>query len=161
MANVQDFMSFLKSRSIGLKQKSTDWVSARQGTIGVSEVSALKGKSPFETPKNLLQKKVQPLPMHNNIACAWGNLFEPIARKYFEQKHSVFVFSHTASLNLAESDTLFEKVTCSPDGYFLNSDNELVLLEFICPFKRKIAINRIPSQYSDQIQTAWLSAEEV
>ena len=66
--------------------------------------------------------------MHNNIACAWGSLFEPIARKYFE-KHSVSVFGHTLSLNLAENDPLFGKITCSPNGYFLNSDNELVLLE--------------------------------
>ena len=58
--------------------------------------------------------------------------------------------------------TQFGKVTCRPDGYFLNSDNELVLLEFKCPFKREIPINRIPSQYSDQIQTGLaLSGESV
>ena len=72
--------------------------------------------------------------MHNKVVCAWGSLFEPIARKYFEKKHSVSVFGHTVSLNLAENDPLFGKITFSPDGYFLNSDNELVLLEFKCPF---------------------------
>ena len=162
MANVQEFMNFLKSRSTGHKQKSADWVCARKDTIGASEVSVLTGKSPFETPKTLLQKRVQPPPMHNNVACTWGSLFEPIARKYFEQRHSVSVFGHTLSLNLAENDPLFGKVTCSPDGYFLNSDNELVLLEFKCPFKREIANNRIPSQYCDQIQTGLaLSRESV
>ena len=160
MANVQELLNFLKSRSTGLKQKSADWVNARQRTIGASEVSTLTGKSPFETLKTLLQKKVQPLPMHNNIACAWGNMFELLVRKYFEQKHSVSVFGHTASLNLAENDPLFGKVTCSPDGYFLNSDNELVLLEFKCPFKRKIAINRVPLQYRDQIQTGLVFSGE-
>ena len=100
--------------------------------------------------------------MHSNVACAWGSLFEPIARKYFEWKHYVSVFGHTVSLNFAENDPLFGKVTYSPDGYFLNSDNELVLLEFKCPFKREIAINRIPSQYRDQIQTDLaLSGESV
>ena len=84
--------------------------------------------------------------MHNNVACAWGSLFEPSARKYFETKHSVSVYGHTLSLNLAENDPLFGKVTCSPGGYFLNSDNELVLLEFKCPFKREITKNRIISQ---------------
>ena len=80
----------------------------------------------------------------------------------FKQKHSVSVFGHSLSLHLAENDPLFGKVTCSPDGYFLNSDNELVLLEFKCPFKREIANNRIPSQYSDQIQTGpALSGESV
>ena len=79
MANVPEFMNFLKSRSTGLKEKSADWVSARKDTIGASEISALRGKSPFETPRTLLKKKVQPPSMHNNVACTWGNLFEPIA----------------------------------------------------------------------------------
>ena len=100
--------------------------------------------------------------MHDNVACAWGNLFEPIARKYFEKKHSVSVFGHTLSLSLSENGPLFGKVTCSPDGYFLNSDNELVLLEFKCPFKREIARKRIPSYYREQIQTGLaLSGESV
>ena len=155
-------MNFLKSRSTGLKQKSADWVNARNDIIGASEVSTLTGKSPFETPRTLLRKKIQPPAMHDNVACAWGNLFEPIARKYFEKKHSVSVFGHTVSLNLAENVPLFGKITCRPDGYFLNSDNELVLLEFKCPFKREIAKNRIPSYYSDQIQTGLaLSGESV
>ena len=45
-----------------------------------------------------------------------GNLFEPLVRKYFEQKHSVSVFGHSISLNLAKDHHLFKKVTCSPDG---------------------------------------------
>ena len=44
----------------------------------------------------------------------------------------------------------------------MNLDNELVLIEFKCPFKREIAKNRIPSHYSDQIQTGLaLSGESV
>ena len=161
MANVPEFMNFLKSRSTGLKQKRADWVSARKNTIGASEVSALTGKSPFETPRTLLKKKVQPPSMHNNVACAWGSLFELIARKYFERKHSVSVFGHSLSLNLSENDPLFGKITCSPDGYFLNSNNELVLLEFKCPFKREIAKNCIPSYYRDQIQTGLALSGEI
>ena len=161
MANVQEFMNFFKSRSTGHKQKSADWVNAMQRTVGASAVFVLTGKSSFETPKTLIQKKVQPPPMHNNVACTWGSLFEPIAQKYFEQKHSVSVFSHTLSLNLAENDPLFGKVMCSPDGYCLNSDNGLVLLEFKCLFKREIAINRIPSQYSDQTQTGLALSGEI
>ena len=79
MANVPEFMSFLKSRSTGLKQKSADWVSSRKEIIGTSKISALTGKSPFENPRTLLKKKVQSPSMHNNVACTWGSLFEPIA----------------------------------------------------------------------------------
>ena len=91
--------------------------------------------------------------MHSNAACTWGNLFEPLLRRYFEQKHSVSVFGHSISLNHLSDHPLFRKVTCSPDGSFSNKDNSLVLVEFKCPIKRKIAINRIPSYYNDQIQT--------
>ena len=162
MANVQEFMSFLKSRRTGLKQKSADWVCARQYIIGASEVSVLTGKPPFETPRTLLKKKVQQPSMHNNVACTWGSLIEPIAIKYFEKKHSVSVFGYTVSLNLAENAPLFGKITCSPDGSFLNSDNELVLLEFKCSLKRDIAKNCIPSYYRDQVQTGLaLSGESV
>ena len=107
MANVPEFMNFLKSRSTGLKQKSADWVCARKYTIGASEISALTRKSPFEAPRTLLKKKVQQPSMHNDVACSWGSLFEPIARKYFEKKYSVSVFGHSLSLNLAENDPLF------------------------------------------------------
>ena len=152
MAHVQDFMNFLKSRSTGLKQKSADWVRARQKTIGASEVAALVGSSPFENPKSLLQKK-RKSEFLTNAACTWRSLFEPLVRRYFEQKHSVSVFGHSIFLNLERWHPLYQKVTCSLDGYFLYKDNELVLLEFKCPFKRKIAMKCIPEQYKDQIQT--------
>ena len=70
MTQVQDFMRFLKARSTGLKQKSSDWVEARRNTIGASEIAALMGHSPFETRKSLLLKKIQPVSMQSNVACA-------------------------------------------------------------------------------------------
>ena len=63
------------------------------------------------------------------------------------------VFGNTISLNLAENHPLYGKVTCSPDGYFQALDGSIVLLEFKCPFKRKIAVNKIPTLYRDQVQT--------
>ena len=151
MAQVQAFMKFLRAHSTGLKQKSTDWAEARKNTSGASEVAALTGHSPFETRKTLLLKKTQPPPMQSNVACCWGTLFEPIARKYFEKKHSVQVFGYSVSLDLAKDHPLYKNVTCSPDG--LNKDNSTVLLEFKCPFKRKITMYQIPHHYRQQIQT--------
>ena len=133
-------MKFLKPRSTGLKQNSSSWVEARKNTIGASEMAALTGHSPFETQKSLLLKKIQSVSMQSNVACAWGTLFEPIARKYFENKHSVSVFGHSVSLNLEKDHPLYRKVTCSPNSHFLNKDNTIALLEFKCTFKRKIAM---------------------
>ena len=100
--------------------------------------------------------------MSKNVACAWGLLFEPFARAYLEWEHNTKVFGHTTSLNLAKDHPLYGKVTCSPDGYFEARDKTIVLLEFKCPYKRKIVVNKIPLQYSDQIQTGLaLSGESV
>ena len=156
------FQGFLKSRETGLIQKSAEWVRARQETVGASEISVLTGSSPFETKETLISKKIWPADMRKNVACTWGFLFKPIVRRYFEQKHSVKVFGHTMSLNLAKDHPLYGKVTCSPDGYFSYKDESIVLLECKCPYKRKIAVNQIPRQYADQIQTGLvLSGESV
>ena len=56
-------------------------------------------------------------------------------------------------LNLAKDHPLYGKVTCSPDGYCQALDGSIVLLEFKCPFKCKIAVNKTPAYYRDQIQT--------
>ena len=100
--------------------------------------------------------------MSKNIACAWGKLFEPFARAYLEWEHHTQVFGYDISLNLAKDHPLYGKVTCSPDGYFKALDGSIVLLEFKCPFKRKIAVFKTPTQYRDQIQTGLsLSGESV
>ena len=152
-ANVTAFKAFLKERQTGLVQRSKAWVKARKHTIGASEIAVLTGASPFDTPASLIRKKLHPPDLSNNVACAWGKLFEPFARAYIEWKHDTLVFGSTISLNLAKDHPLYGKVTCSPDGYLEALDGSIVLLEFKCPFKRKIVVNKIPALYRDQIQT--------
>ena len=152
-ACVKAFEAFLQEHQTGLAQRSPAWVKARKHTIGASEVAALTGASPFNTPSSLLRKKLYPPDLSNNVACAWGKLFESFARAYIEWKHHTLVFGHTISLNLAKTHPLYGKVTCSPDGYFQALDDSLVLVEIKCPFKRKVAVNKIPALYRDQVQT--------
>ena len=152
-ANVKAFKAFLKERQTGLVQRSKAWVKARQHTIGASEIAVLTGASPWDTPASLIRKKLHAPDLSNNVACAWGKLFESFARDYIEWKHNTKVFGNTISLNLAEGHPLYGKVTCSPDGYFQALDGSIVLLEFKCLFKRKIVVNKIPALYRDQVQT--------
>ena len=162
MENVETFKDFLQSRQTGLVQRSPEWLKARQTTIGASEISALTGSSPFENTSSLIRKKTKTTDMFRNVACTWGYLFEPILRRYFEQKHSVKVFGHMMFLDLAKDHPLYGKVTCSPDGYFPCKDGSIALLEIKCPYKRKIAVYKTPRQYVDQIQTGLaLSGEGV
>ena len=153
MANFEAFKAFLQKHQTGLRQRSEAWVKARQHTIGASQISALTGASPFKTPASLLHKKLHPPDLSQNIACAWGKLFEPFARAYLEWEHHTHVFGNTISLNLAKNHPLYGKVTCSPDGYCQATDGSIVLLEFKCPLKRKIAVHKTHAYYRDQIQT--------
>ena len=150
---IQAFQAFLQKRQTGLTQRSKEWVKARRHTIGASEMAVLTGKSPFDTPHSLLYKKLHPPDLSKNVACAWGTLFESFARSYIEWKHNTQVFGHTISLNLPLGHPLYGKVTCSPDGYFQALDKSLVLVEIKCPFNRKLAVNKIPALYRDQVQT--------
>ena len=152
-ARVTAFKVFLQEHQTGLVQRSSAWVKARKHTIGASEMAVLTMASPFDTPASLIRKKLHPIDLSNNVACAWGRLFEPFAREYLEWKHNTKVFGHTISLNLAKTHPLYGKVTCSPDGYFQALDESLTLLEIKCPFTRKIAVNKIPALYRDQVQT--------
>ena len=152
-ARVTAFKAFLKENQTGLIQRTPAWVKARKHTIGASEMAVLTRASPFDTPASLVRKKLQPPDLSQNVACAWGRLFELFAREYIEWKHNTKVFGHTISLNLAKNHPLYGKVTCSPDGYFQALDKSLILLEIKCPFKGKIAVNKIPAVYRDQVQT--------
>ena len=152
-ARVTAFKAFLQENQTGLVQRSSAWVKARKHTIGASEMAALTRSSPFDTPASLLRKKLHPIDLSQNMACAWGRLFESFAREYIEWKHNTKVFGHTISLNLAKTHPLYGKVTCSPDGYFQALDESITLLEIKCPFTRKIAVNNIPALYRDQVQT--------
>ena len=152
-ARVTAFKAFLQEHQTGLVQRSSAWVKARKHTIGASEMAALTRASPFDTPASLVRKKLHPIDLSQNVACAWGRLFEAFAREYIEWKHNTKVFGHTISLNLAKTHPLYGKVTCSPDGYFQALDESLILLEIKCPFTRKIVVNKIPALYHDQVQT--------
>ena len=152
-ARVTAFKAFLKENQTGLIQRTPAWIKARKHTIGASEMAVLTRASPFDTPASLVRKKLHPIDLSQNVACAWGRLFELFAREYIEWKHDTKVFGHTISLNLAKNHPLYGKVTCSPDGYFQALDKSLILLEIKCPFKRKIAVNKIPAVYRDQVQT--------
>ena len=152
-ARVTAFKAFLKEHQTGLVQRSSAWVKARKYTIGASEMAALTRSSPFDTPASLVRKKLHPPDLSQNVACAWGRLFESFAREYIEWKHNTQVFGHTISLNLAKTHPLYGKVTCSPDGYFQALDESLTLLEIKCTFTGKIAVNKIPALYRDQVLT--------
>ena len=55
--------------------------------------------------------------MHNDVACTWGSLFEPLVRRYFEQKHSVSVFISLIRMR-SKRDIKMGRL-CTPGGAVL------------------------------------------
>ena len=62
------------------------WLKARENGIGASEVGALLGLSPFDTPFSLFLKKTKQLPPEpENEAMRLGHLLEPVVAQLWEE----------------------------------------------------------------------------
>lgn len=63
-----------------------EWLKAREDGIGASEVAAVVGLSPWETPFSLwLRKTGQALPLQENEAMHMGHLLEPVVVQLWEE----------------------------------------------------------------------------
>ena len=98
-----------------------------------------------------MKKKLFSRGFVTSVACSRGTIFKRPIKEYMEQKHRVSIFGITVCLNTHKDHPLYQKLTCSPDGYFVK-DGKLVLVEFKCPFKRAIARKSPPKQYVEQLQ---------
>jgi len=64
-----------------------EWLKAREDGIGASEVSAILGLSPWETPFSLyLRKTKQVPPLEENLAMRLGHLLEPVVVSLWEEE---------------------------------------------------------------------------
>ena len=127
---VMEYNEFLASRETGFTQGSVDCVNACLNTVGASEIFALTGSSPFETPSSLLFKKLQPrYTFTKSVACTWRNVCEPLAREFFERKHSVSVFGYKSSITPHPDSPLSGKLSFSPDGFFFDHKQNALKLK--------------------------------
>lgn len=69
-----------------------EWHAARSLGIGGSEIAAVVGLSPYESPFSLWHKKKGNLPgQTTSAAMSWGNILEPVIRDHFTSLHPEFV----------------------------------------------------------------------
>ena len=85
------------------------------------------------------------------MSLAVGELFSSQSHADTSKRSTLLVFLASLFKPCKGPPTL-SKSDMQPDGYFINKDNLITLLEFKCPFKRKIAMYRIPHHYSQQVQ---------
>lgn len=125
------------------KQKSQAWYDSRYTMLTASEISSVLDNNIYMSSYELMLNKINPL--NNNLvndATTWGNVFEPIACKFYEflkkeKVHNIGLVKHN----------LYNWLGASPDGLILSGR----LLEIKCPLTRAIN-NTIPLQYWIQMQ---------
>jgi len=73
------------------------WLAARERGIGCSEVSAIVGMNPWQTPLDLWKLKIGSAPpkdLSDNPAVAQGVMMEPILRQFFTALHPEYAVEH-------------------------------------------------------------------
>ena len=126
-----------------IEQRTPEWYAARQHMLTASDAAAAIGLNPYQSRKQLLQKKVfSSSEFSGNFATIHGNKYEDEARLLFGRLYNlatweVGLFRHTEHKWLGGS----------PDG--IASDGSL--LEIKCPIKRPIE-HEIAKYYYPQVQ---------
>jgi len=126
-----------------IEQRTPEWYAARENMLTASDVAASINKNPYQSRKQLLQKKVKPAgEFSGNFATIHGNKYEDEARFLFAKLYGLETWEVGLFRHLE-----FKWLGGSPDG--IASDGGL--LEIKCPIKRKIEHN-IPEYYYPQVQ---------
>lgn len=94
---------------------SPEWLAQRKWRVGGSEVAAILGLSPWESPFSLWHRKagnVPPADMSDNEPVYWGNQLEDIVRREFMQRHRTSHYVH-AETGVVVADGI---MLASPDA---------------------------------------------
>ncbi len=136
----------LINRAINVPQKSVEWLKLRHSILTSSEIASALECNNHESSLELLKRKCSPLStedLSSSVSISWGEKYEPIAKKIFEQITSESI--NNVGLVIHEK---FPWLGTSPDGIVNNGR----LLEIKCPFHRKIIAGKIPYYYWIQVQ---------
>jgi len=118
-----------------IKPASRDeWLKAREDGIGASEVAAILGLSPWETPFSLWMRKTgQVPPLEENVAMRLGHLLEPVVVTLWEEETGGRAVKASAK-DIIYQDARKPWRKCTPDriAYMKNPETgkrEKMLLE--------------------------------
>lgn len=156
------------------KQGSKEWLDQRKFTVGGSQIATLMGINKYENMKSFAKSKCNFYSFKKEAPLWFGTLLEPAVEKYVE------IEFNTKTVETGSLPCDFNKyLSYSPDGIcvikknklesvltkedinncLLNSDvakcvkdeeDIIVLMEFKCPFMRKIIKGDIPKYYKPQ-----------
>jgi putative phage-type endonuclease len=124
------------------------WLEWRRGGLGSSDVAVLMGVHGWKTKYDIWKEKVHELHENeDNEAMAHGREMEPIARKWIEDNHDIFLEPR----NIQRDDCPWMR--CSIDAITFDGKR---IYEIKCPFRNakdhELAINgKIPEKYLPQL----------
>ena len=147
----------------GIKQRSAEWHTARQYTVGGSTMATIQGLNPFSSIYKFISERVGLSSFFANIKPQWGNLMEDIITRYVELRLQCRV-QGTDFYVLGGENTSY-----SPDGLAVIDHNlvpgpeevfeddvqiahgrQITLLEFKCPYSR-LPGGYVPKYYKPQV----------
>lgn len=154
--------NFIKENENLPEQGSEEWLKIRTTCIGGSEMSVITGENKYSNLHTLVAQKIGLKKFTTNVACTWGNIFEPVTQKLSEITLGISNMSETSSL-----EGVIKEQRYSPDGlgimkyrYVVNGKDlytyHIVLFEYKSPYKT-IPNGSIPKHYLPQVKTGLCS----
>lgn len=138
-----------------IPQRSDEWFNLRKTRITGSMCDTILGTNRFQTRDQVVAEKAGcPVEFKGNDATQHGIDTEEKAIRLYEKKTGRSV----VELGLTQHKFI-DILAHSPDGISLKSmsddsdgDDEPILLEIKCPYKRTIKIGKVPQYYMGQVQ---------
>lgn len=145
------------------EQRSPEWFAQRYTKLTSSDAATVLGTSPYGKPHELLFKKCgyDPKPFTSNVATLHGQKYEDTAIELYcritgKVNYNFGCICYTDVHNVFENyNKDYDFLAGSPDGIaesLLNTEEEPVLLEVKCPYRRPIKDGYIPEYYYPQVQ---------
>lgn len=138
-----------------IKQRSPEWFAARTQRVTASEAASIIGECKYSSRTQTLFKKFDLGPKFtSNPATEWGTAWEDTAIALYcaatgRVQNEVGLVSYE-EIHGPNEDMKF--LAGSADGIASCGEEEPILLEFKCPYRRKIIPGVIPAHYVAQVQ---------
>lgn len=141
------------------EQRSKEWFAQRENKLTSSDAATALGINPYQKPHELLFKKCgyDPKPFTSNVATLHGQQYEDYAiEKYCRAMGKInYNFGLISYEDVHGFNEDYYFLAGSPDGIVIDKysdDDEPILLEVKCPYRRKIILNKVPEYYYPQVQ---------
>ena len=145
------------------EQRSPEWFAQRYTKLTSSDAATVLGSNPYSKPSELLFKKCgyDTSPFVGNVATLHGQKYEDTAIDLYCQitgrvNYNFGCICYTDVHDQFEDyNKQYDFLAGSPDGIvesLYNPDEEPILLEVKCPYRRQIKNGYIPNYYYPQVQ---------